>query len=64
MKPRININWKRFWLNFGWYPGNDFELFTVGVGRTVSDYPSGIASVGILHIQIAKFLLAFGWSND
>lgn len=61
---RLSVNYKWFWLDLGWFSGNEVELFTISVGQTVSDYPSGIASIALISLQIVKFLFAFGWAKE
>lgn len=43
-----------FWINFGWYAGNEFKLFGINVFETVCD------SVVLFDLQVAKFCISFG----
>lgn len=54
---QINLNYKWFWLNFGWYSGDPFKTFSFTIGEVSVDEDI----VTFFDIQIFLFSFSFGW---
>lgn len=58
----INLYPFSMWLNFGWYPGDPFELFRLTILEANKDYKGEkIDFVTIFSVKITHLLFAFGW---
>lgn len=50
------------WLNFGWYPGEEFKLFAFMLGEVVREYPDErVGMIVVFNLQITHFCFSFGW---
>ena len=59
-KPSINLHIKKFWLNFGWYPGDPFKLLSLTIGEA-SEFRGKVDFISIFDLQLLGYLsLAFG----
>jgi len=64
MRPRLNIYTKNFFLNFGWYAGEEFTLFCLDIFDVQTNYNNTkVDLVTLFLIKIAKFLFSFGWKS-
>lgn len=60
MKPRLDIYVRKFWINFGWYSGEEFKVFNLSVLKFLTDQHNKIDMIVFWDIQILKFMFACG----
>ena len=56
----INLHLKWFWLNLGWYPGEELALFGLTIGEVVYRMNGSIDLLAVLEVRVLRFLFAFG----
>ncbi len=66
MKPnfdiRIKLFGKRFWMNCGWYSGEEFKLLNLSILEILTDAKNKVDQINFFNIQITKFILTCGIS--
>jgi hypothetical protein len=60
MKPRLYISIKRFWINLGWFSGEEFVLFSFKLFECFTNSKGNLDQITFFDLQIAKFSLCFG----
>jgi len=61
MKPRLYINIGKFFLNLGWFPGNEWALLDIDILSSASEWMhSKISMIVIFGVRILKFEFCFG----
>jgi len=62
MKPRLYINIGKFFLNLGWFPGNEWTLLDIGILLALDSegMNSKISTIVIFGVRILKFEFCFG----
>ena len=57
-----DISW--FWINFGWFSGDEFHIFKLDIGEVRKDWnSSSVDFITIFSLHIFRFIIAFGWSR-
>lgn len=49
--------------DLGWYPGNEFRLFSLELFSVQDDYPTGWRMIVLFQLQLGKFILGIYLSN-
>lgn len=60
MKPFVYLRLKSFWVQFGWFSGEELTLISVDIFKTFID--GKYISVTIFDLQVLKFSIGFGFS--
>jgi hypothetical protein len=60
MTPRLYVHIKDFWINLGWFSGEEFALFSLETFKVFLDSKNELDMITLFDIQIAKFGFCFG----
>ena len=59
----VSVSFGQLWFDLGWFSGEFPKILGVDMLNFNGSLADGFDSIVFFHIQVLKFVIAFGWSK-